>query len=210
MESNNYAEYIYAGLGIAPKFFIKFAFTPLLLTICAGIVPGVVMGGFWLAVSIIMLVSATALGVVVCICSLRKLTIQNRLLIQTFIYVNWILQYLLVEIMLFTISYGFKIQLFLLFLPVIFIPIGVGMRNAQRLKKNTPYYARRFFDKIGYSGGWTAVVGAGLAGFINEKHAVIVILISVTFLVSLFSLGLLSIQRLYYLRKLKNFGVCLE
>lgn len=208
--TNSIEIYIKSGLGIEPnpKNFRKFAWGSLLLVSYWGVPPGIILGKPWSFISILMIVSSLLAVIIVHITSKQEMTIRNRLLMQGLIYLNWVFQLSLVQILFFTMAYGFNIILIVICLPQIITPLVLGFWHANRLKKGTNTVKTTLSTKLGLGFGWTGCLGLCFARLYTEnisQHAsIIFIILALSFLASIFSFGLLSFQRLYYYLKLSN------
>lgn len=213
MNINNVIEYIKSGLGFVPepKLFRKLGSGSGILTFLVGLIPGIVLGGYWMLISIIMIVSFLITMIVVYVLSAKELTVKNRLILQVIICLSWIWQMSLLVTMFYTMAYGINIYLFLLNIPTILIPLLLSVKASKKLKKDTPFNSREIsHSHIRITGSMTGIIGMNLAAIfrnVGQNTAIIIVLSSLLFLTYLFSFGLLSIQRLYYLYKLDKLGM---
>ena len=206
MGSNQYIKYIEAGLSISPskRQFRKIALGPFLLVLLMGVIPCVVLGGYWLILLSIMLVTSIAMTLLTFIFSSKSLTTMNQLIIQSLIYSNWFFQIVMLQTMFYLIVYGVNFKLILIYMPPLITPLVLGLRNAKYLrlgylvpKKRTPSFVLSF--------AWSGIIGICLAKSffqqLTNETAMVFVMMSFTFLSCVFSIGLLSYQRIYYLKK---------
>ena len=209
MNSNQYIKYIESGLGIRPERnqFRKIALGPFLLVLLMGVIPCVVLGGNWMILLIIMLVTSITITIVVFIISLKQLTIRNRLIMQAFIYSNWVLQTLMLQIMFYLITWGADFVLVILCMPPLITPLVLGLLNGKRLRSNSIILQKRSASVI-FPFAWGGIIGVLLAkSFFHSstnKMVMLFVIVSLTVLSCIFSIGLLSYQRLFYLKKYAN------
>lgn len=210
MNIDNIIEYIKSGLGIAPekKQFRMLVSAPFIMTLTMGLIPGIVLGGYQLILSIMMMITALIMTIAVFILSNQKFTVKNRLILQILIYSNWILQISFLELMYFSIMFPYSIFLYLIYIPPILIPLLLGINAAKKIKKDTLFPSK----KILHSGVRVSLIMSGIIGMnfaaifrnTSQKTAYIVVLTCCAIITSFLSIGLLSIQRLYYLLKLEK------
>ena len=94
-----------------------------------GLIYGLILENYWTYLSLFMLVEFFVAVTIVIVLSSRKLTIKRRLVIQLVINLSWILQISLIEIIVFTMTYGWHVCLLLLFLPIVVIPLLLGVKK---------------------------------------------------------------------------------
>ncbi len=206
MDANRVMAYVESGLGIRPepKQFRKIAVGPFLMVMVMGMIPGVVLGGFWLFLALMMIATSLALAVVVFVLSSKKLTVMNGLIMQALNASNYVLQIGLLQTMWYTMSFGFDWVLVLLYLIPILTLLGMGWRNAKALRSNRtfPYKSNMRFV-CGF--GWTGAVGVCIAKAIfqdiSQKTALVIVILGFALLSCVFSIGLLAYQRIFYLKK---------
>lgn len=206
MQANRYVDYIESGLGIAPngQQFREIALGPCLLVLLIGLIPCVVLRGGWIILLFVMLATSSAITTTVFVISFKQLSIRSRLVMQSLIYSNWVIQLLMLETMFYLITWGADWVLILLLLIPLLTPFVLGLQNAKRLRKNQIISKRR--SRIyWFSFGWTGILGIFVSkAFFNEmsnKVAVLFVVIGLSVLSCVFSVGLLSYQRLYFLKK---------
>lgn len=175
-----------------------------------GLIYGLILRNYWIYLSLFMLVEFFVAATIVIALSSRKLTIKRRLIIQIVINLSWILQISLIEIIVFTITYGWHVCLLLLFLPIAVIPLLLGVRIS-RMIKNGNYISKKITtNSLGLGGMMTGLIGMNFGAVfrnIEQGKAIIFTLLVMLFLNCIFSMGLLYIQKLYYLLKYEKAGV---
>lgn len=175
-----------------------------------GLIYGLILRNYWIYLSLFMIVEFFAAATIVIALSSRKLTIKRRLIIQIVINLSWILQISLIEIIVFTMTYGWHVCLLLLFLPIAVIPLLLGVRIS-RMIKNGNYISKKITtNSLGLGGMMTGLIGMNFGAVfrnIEQGKAIIFILLVMLFLNCIFSMGLLYIQKLYYLLKYEKAGV---
>ena len=203
-------EYILAGVSYLKsiKQFTIQGITPFLVVLCTGLFPGIMLGDYWLILSIVMLLTSFVLMVTIIIIARTALTLKKRLIIHILIYFNWCFHFLMIETQWFTVSYGFNPVLILLYIPVIIIPVMLGRRNSKRIKKGASVsYPVSQNIGVGMGGLASGVIGIIIGKLflqnVSNNVAINVVLICFSCVSSLLSIGFLSVQRLYYLQKLE-------
>lgn len=213
MNRDNALEYIKSGLGIAPqkRLFRLLSCGPLFMAITMGLFPGVALKGFHLAISVIMICMCLVALIMVFIRSNQELSVKNRLILQSIIYVAYIFELLLLELQWFLFAYPLNVFLFILYVPPILIPVLLGIKAAKKIRKDTPFRSK----EIIHSGLRVSGIMAGLAGMafaatflrdVSQETVLIIIVVGLSIVSSIFSVGFLSIQRLYYWYKLQKLG----
>ena len=227
MYMDNITKYIYAGLLILPtKLFyvsrrrIKHnlrGFSVLPLCICwIGLIPGVILGGYWLVIAASMLILALAVIIAVAVLTIHDMTVQKRLIMQTLVFLAMALFVPLVQMLCFSVVYGFNVFLLCIYIPVLLIPLLAGMKYAKVMRKDEPYEPSGIRDTtLSYIGYVSGIVGTGLVIYLLKSTGRYTILLYLVFICAVLSsillpFGLLSIQRLYYLSKLEKMGITLE
>ena len=137
MYSNNISQYVSTGsvFNEDEKTYRKFSFGPSLLTMMLGLVPAGVLKGYWSFMTIAMVLISIACIVTTFKLSEYGLTVQDSLCLDVVIFGSWTLILSFIEIMYFTIWKGFTPWFLLIYAPIIFIPLFVGMKIRQALKK---------------------------------------------------------------------------
>ena len=169
-----------------------------------GLIYGSILKKYWIFISVFMVLAFFVATTIVITLSLGKLTIKKRVIIQTTINISWVLQISLMEIIVFTMTYGWRIWLLLLFLPTIVIPLSLGIIIHIRLKKGG--YATKKITNSSFAlvGATTGLIGMNFAAIfrnIEQSKAIILTLIIMLLLNGILSIGLVDIQKLYYLFK---------
>ncbi len=209
MDPNVVSAYIQSGLGIppVPKQFRKTAIAPFFMVLLIGVYPGAILGSYWLVLSLVMIVSSLAMAVSVFVLSKKELTLHNRLTMQAVSYSNWIIQIVLIQTLYYTTIYGVDLWMALMYLPPIVTPLLVGKRNVRRLQSGKTYPAPP-------KNGWVCGIVFGFSGILgvrlgkallssgtSSQVAVAIALVCFTLISCPMSLGLLSYQRIYLLKK---------
>lgn len=211
MNNTMLEEYILAGVSYlkSVKQFTIQGITPFLVVLCTGLFPGIMLGNYWLILSIMMLLTSFVLMVTIIVIARAALTLKKRLIIHILICFNWCFHFLMIETQWFTVAYGFNFMLILLYIPVIIIPVILGYRNAKRIKKGAPVsYPVSPSIGVGMGGLASGVIGIIIGKLflqnVSNNVAINVVLICFSCVSSLLSIGFLSVQRLYYLQKLEK------
>lgn len=217
MYTENCIEYIKTGLGLAPdrKLHIKMSSGPLLMAFTLGLLPGIVLNGAWLVLSMTMLSITVAAFIAVTVISSTGMTVKNRLILQVIIYSSFILAFCFVDVMYYAVVYGFNAVVVIIFIPSVITPVLLGIMMSRRINKDTPFTPKQMTKSTLKAGG----IGLGIASMnfaalafkgIDQETAIIIVLVLTAFLNVAMSVGLLSIQRLYYLSKLNKEGIFIE
>ena len=136
---------------------------------------------------------------------------KNRLILQTIIYIDFILQISLLELILFEPS----IFLGIFYLPPVLIPVLLGIKATKKIRKNTPFLSKEIIHSgLRVSGTMAGLAGISFAAIFLEDVSQEIILFILPFgliiMASFLSIGLLSIQRLYYWYRLQKLGLLPE
>ena len=139
--------------------------------------------------------------------SSKPLTIKNKLTMQALIYTNWIVQILLLQTMFYFMVCGANFLIVLMYIPVLATPIALGLKNAKRLHlRCVPPRKEWILPFLPF--GWAGIIGASLAKKFFQRAtneiAIFFVIISLTILACVFSIGLLAYQKIYYLKKYTN------
>ena len=137
MQANRYIDYIESGLGIVPngKQFRKIALGPCLLVLLIGLIPCIVLRGGWIILLFVMLTTSSAITTTIFVISFKQLSIRSRLVMQSLIYSNWVMQLLMLETMFYLITWGADWGLILLLLIPLLTPFVLGLQNAKKGEK---------------------------------------------------------------------------
>lgn len=217
MNCDNALEYIKSGLGIAPqrKLFRQIVCGPLFIGLIMGLPLGIVLGGYHLVISIIMVCTCLIALVMVFARTNQEFTITNRLILQSIIYIDYSIELMLLELQLFLFAYSLSFFLFILYVPPILIPVLLGIKAAKKIRKDTPFRSK----EIVHSGLRVSGTMAGFAGMafaaiflkdLSQDILIIIMLLCIMVVSSIISFGLLSVQRLYYWHKLQKLGLLPE
>ena len=208
MNSDNISRFVSTGsvFDEEEKTYRKFSFGPALLTMMLGIVPAGVLKGYWPFMTIAMILISIACIVTTFKLSEYGLTVQDSLCLDVVIFGSWTLILSFIEIMYFTIWKGFTPWFLLIYAPIIFIPLFVGMKIRQALKKenyNPKKMAKSGIGSVGFASGILGMCFAAAFRNVEQSTAFIVGLLCLSILNGFMSLGLLSLQKLYYMKKFK-------
>ena len=206
MRDNKYINYIESGLGIPPhgKQFRKIALGPCLFVLLCGLIPCVVLRGNWLILLSVMLATSFSITTAVFVISFKPLSLVSRLVMQSLIYSNFVMQLLLLEAMFYIITWGIDYGLIPLLLVPLLTPFIIGVTNSKKLSKNQTISGKRHHVRW-YSFAWTGILGMLIAktflSQMSQKLAMAFVIFAFTVLSCIFAVGLLSYQRLYFLKK---------
>ena len=178
-----------------------------------GLIYGIILKKYWILISLFMVLAFFAAITIVIVLSFGKLTIKKRIIIQTIINLSWVLQISLMEIIIFTMTYGWCVWLLLLFLPTIVIPLSLGIIIHIRLKKDSYISKKITNSSFALVGAMTGLIGMNFGAIfrnIEQSEAIILTLIIMLLINGIFSIGLVDIQKLYYLFKYEKVFVFLE
>lgn len=217
MYTENCIEYIKTGLGFVPdrKQHIIMSTGSLILTLMLGLVIGFVLKGAWLFISMTMLVMSIAAFIATVIITSKGMTVKNRLIVQVIIALSFILALSCIDIMFYAAEYGFNIAVGIVFIPPAITPVLLGIRMSKKINKNVPF-ARKEMTKIKLriGGMGLGIASMNIATFVSRdigQDTAIIIFIVLSAIINIgMSIGLLSIQRLYYLDKLNKEGIFIE
>lgn len=206
MRANKYVDYIESGLGIPPngKQFRKIALGPCLFVLLFGLTPCMVLGRSWLILLFVMLATSFSITATIFVISFKPLSLVSRLVMQSLIYSNFVMQLLLLESMFYIIAWGADFGLVPLLLVPLLTPFVIGIINAKRLRKNQTISKIRPHAHW-FSFAWTGILGMLLAktflAQMSQKNAMVFLIFGLTVLSCIFAVGLLSYQRLYFFKK---------
>ena len=137
------------------------------------------------------------------------LTLPDALCLDAVIFGAWILDLSILELMYFTMWKGFTPWLLLMYLPIVVIPLFFGF-NIYKALKNDHYNATKpakgGLGPVGITAGMLGMNFAAIFRNVEQSTAVVAVLICISLLNGFMSLGLLSLQKLYYLKKYKLLG----
>ena len=206
MRDNKYINYIESGLGIPPngRQFRKIALGPCLFVLLCGLIPCVVLRGNWLILLSVMLATSFSITTAVFVISFKPLSLVSRLVMQSLIYSNFVMQLLLLEAMFYIITWGIDYSLIPLLLVPLLTPFIIGVTNSKKLSKNQTISGKRHHVRW-YSFAWTSILGMLIAktflSQMSQKLAMAFVIFAFTVLSCIFAVGLLSYQRLYFFKK---------
>lgn len=206
MYLDNISHYISTGsvFDMNNKIYRKNSIGPLLLTIMLGVVPGVILKSSWIYMTIAMVVISLTSVLTVFIITSKKLTLKKCLYLDTAIFGAWVIELSILECMYFLMWKGFNLWFLLVYAPVILIPLFTGIKIHKSIKSNnfsTKKVAKDNVRTVGIMGGILGMNFAAIFRNADQSITFIVVLLCLVFLNGFMSLGLLSIQKLYYLKK---------
>lgn len=206
MYLENISKYITSGAIFAKnkKAYRKNSSGPVLLTILAGIVPGVVLRGYYLCLTAILVILAFSCALSVYRITSNILTLKKKLILETIIYGTWVSELSILEFMYFTMWKGVNFWVLLIYLPVILVPIFAGIK-ANKMMKGLNYIPKSIAqNNIRVVGFFAGILGMNFMAIfrnIDQSIAIVIGLLCFSVLNGFMSLGLLSIQKLHYLKK---------
>lgn len=200
---NNYLKYVNATPKQSKGQMILQAVCPLFLALVFGIVPSVILQGNHKYIAAIMLCISVIVLVVVLICTSGNTTTKKDLLCNSVISFNWTFQFILSQL-----TFLFMIKevssLFIIFFFPLLVPFFLGLATSRKLK-NTFNVKNNIRSGLGAVFGVTGTVGVFIAKFflsdVEQGVAITLFFLSFTFCACIMSIGLLNIQKLYYLQK---------
>ncbi len=208
MNSDNVYQFISTGsmFNEDERLYRKTCFGPFLLTLLAGLTPGGILKGFWPFLSLAMALVSLACGISVLILATDFLTVKEALRLDVIIFGTWVFDLSILELMYFTILKGFTPWVLLINLPVVLIPLFAGIRTHRALKK--PDYNPK---KTAKSNRKTSFFFYGILGItfgaifrnVDQSVAIIIVLSCFSIVNGIMSMGFLSLQKLYYIKKFK-------
>lgn len=137
------------------------------------------------------------------------ISLRKKLIIQTIIHFNWLLQFELLASLFFVHEFGINFGIFLLYLPAAICSIILCITksiNFKRKKTNQFKFPWAIFSTIpialGIFGGLRTgkALNEALKTLSTRSYTIVMILILVI-LSCFFSIGALNIQKMYYLKK---------
>ncbi len=202
------SQYVSAGSAFKEdeKLYRTQCFVPLVFALIGGMAPGAILGGFWPFLLIVMLIVSVACVITTFKLSSYGLTLHDAFCLDAVIYGTWVVDLSILELMYFTMLKGFTPWFLLIYLPVICIPLFVGIQTHRALKKGTYLKKKTAKSGIGAIGFTAGILGANFAAIfrnVEQSTAIIIILVCLGIINSAMSLGLLSLQKLYYMKKCK-------
>ena len=188
------------------KVYRKHSFGPAILTIMAGIFPGATLKSYWGYMSVAMILISLACVLTVFKLSSYALTLKDSFWADAVIFGTWVIDLSILELMYFTIWKGFSWWFLLIYLPTVLIPLFLGIRIHKALKK--PDYDPKKVAKSNTKASFLfyGILGMNFAAIfrnVDQSIAFIVVLLGFNILNGFMSLGLLSLQKLYYMKKFK-------
>lgn len=202
---DNVMLYVSNGATQSKTSYNKSCIAPTLLSIMLGLVPGVVLKSHWIYMSVTLLVISLACILIVLVGTSKDLSRTRQLYLDTVIYGAWVLNLSILELMYFTMWKHFTPWFLFVYLPVILVPLFSAISIHKTLKKSG-YTARRIVRSnvrtVGFLSGILGINFAAIFRNVDQSVAFIVVLLCFSILNAFMSLGLLSLQKLYYIKKL--------
>lgn len=204
----NITNYVRAGCEPIPddKFFRQGILGPCFLTLLGGLYPGLVLKGPYLSIAFWLILINVISTIAVYKMAAYGITHKVCLKLKSVMCLAWVIELSLLEVMYFSLWRGFRISVLLLFTPIVLIPLIMGFVYHKNMKKPAKSSSKGSAgSKIGKIGG-----GCGIASYllakalfkdVEQSTAIIAVLICITLINSIMSIGLLNIQRLYYMHK---------
>ena len=205
MYFDNVQLYVSNGYKRSKASYRKACIGPALLGVMVGLVPGVILKSYWLYMSVILLIVSLACILIVFVLSSRDLSLTKRLCLDTVIYGVWVLELSILELMYFTMWKGLTPWFLLIYLPVILVPLFSGIKIHKALKKsdyNSKKIVQSNLRTISFLSGILGMNFAAIFRNADQGVAFIVVLLCLSILNAFMSLGLLSLQKIYYIKKL--------
>ena len=184
----------------------KQGFGFVLLTVMTGTVPGVILRGHWIYLTLAMYLISIACMVSVFILTSQVPTLEEWLWIHFIVYAGWVLDLSILMLMYFTIWKGFFPWLLLMHVPAIIVPLILGIKIYHMLKSdnyNPQKIAKGNFKTVGFSTGLVGVSFASIFRNVDHSTAFIIVLTIFTLINGLMSIGLVFIQKIYFMYKYK-------
>lgn len=208
MYLDNVFQYVSTGsiFGDEKKAYKKNSIGPILLTVMLGTVPGIILKGQWMYMTFALwIVSITCLLTVFIILS-KGITKTRCLYMDVCIFGAWVLELSILEIMYYTIWRGFDPWILLAYLPTVLVPLFCGIKIYKMLKR-TDYNSKKVIQSniktIGFLAGILGMNFAAIFINVDQSAAFMIALLCLSVLNAFMSLGLLSLQKLYYIKKYK-------
>jgi hypothetical protein len=188
------------------KAYRKNSFGPVILTIMAGIFPGATLKSYWGYMSVAMILVSLACILTVFKLSSYALTLRDSFWADAVIFGTWVVDLSILELMYLTLWKGFNPWMLLIFSPAILIPLFAVIKIRKVLKSEE--YNPKKADKgnivsVGFASGILGMHFAAIFRNVEQSTAFIVVLVCLSILNSFMSLGLLSLHKLYYMKKYK-------
>lgn len=193
--------------GNDPELSRKLSFWPLGLVALIGVVPGFVMKSYWLYLTIALLVITISCVLIVNRITLSALTVERSLILDVIISGTCFLTLCILEFMYFTIWKGFNFGILFVYLPPISVLLLLGIAIHKVTMKDSEFNPTKKSSNIKFGGAGLGTIGANLGALIAanlDQDAIYIVALSCLSIVNCFmSLGLLSAQQLFYLKKYK-------
>jgi hypothetical protein len=207
MYISNLTKYVRSGITDIPTRldFVKQMLGIILFVILTGLYPGI-LGGVHLLLTILMIFIAILNTIILFKISSYTLTLRRCWMLKSVIYVTYVLEFLLIELTYSFMLTGFNIAFLLLGLPIIIIPLWMGIRNNKIFKKDIEYNPKSTTKSnmgiIGFTSGIVGVsLGAAIFKNFDQTVVIIIAVILLSLINSVMSIGLLSMQKVYFAQK---------
>lgn len=161
--------------------------------------------GYYLLIALALVLIVALNMIITYKISSCTMTLRRCLMLKSVLYVTYIIVLSLFELIFFLMWKGLHPSVILLYIPIIIIPIWIMWQNYRIMKKETEYTPKStVVSNIGKMGFTSGIIGANIARIfknVEQSTAIIIILIGVTFVNSLMSVGLGFIQKVYWAEK---------
>lgn len=203
---NNMFQFVSTGsiLGNEKKTYRKNSIAPVLLTLMAGTIPGIILKKYWIYMTFALWIISITCILTVFLISSKEITLKRCLCMDICIFGTWVLDLSLLELMYLTMWKSFNAWLLLLFLPVILVPLFSGIKIHKVLKNSEYNFKKNVQSNIRTIGFLSGILGMNFAAIFrntDQSVAFIVVLLCLSVLNAFMSLGMLSLQKLYYIKK---------
>lgn len=206
MHLENIYRYVNSGsiFSTNKKDYRRNSFGPFLLTAIVGLVPGIILGSYFLVMTIALSIIALLCVFSVFIISFKILTSKICLILDCIIFGSWVIEISILEFMYFSLWRGPNPWILLIYIPTILIPLLLGVK-IHRLLKNSNYSSKNVIrggvKTVSWIFGLQCVNFAAVFRNVDQSVAFIIVLLGFSILNAFMSLGLLSVQKLYYAKK---------
>lgn len=205
---NNIFQFVSTGsiFGNEKKTYRKNSIAPVLLTLMAGTIPGIILKKHWIYMTFALWIISIICSLTVFFISSKEITLKRCLWMDVCIFGAWVLDLSLLELMYLTIWKDFTPWFLLLLLPVIFVPLFSGIKIHKTLKKSEYGSKKNAKSNIKTIGVLSGILGMNFAAIfrnVDQSTALVIVLLCLCILNAFMSLGMLSLQKLYYIKKYK-------
>lgn len=211
MYLKNVSHFVSTGsiLGNDKKAYRKNSIAPILLTLMAGTIPGIILKKYWIYMTFTLWIVSITCILIVFLISSKEINLKRCLCMDACIFGAWVLELSILEFMYFSMWKNFTPWFLLVYLPVILVPLFSCVKIHKTLRKSDYNSKRVAQSNIGTIGFMSGILGMNFAAIfrnIDQSVALIIVLLCFSIVNAFMSLGLLSLQKLYYLKKYKLFA----